>query len=101
MYAPSIAYAAPRPLPDALELLGQAGDDARLLAGGQSLIPAMKMRLLDPGFVIDLGRVPELRGVRAEGDTLHIGALTVHADVAAAEVVRQRMPGLAEAANGI
>jgi carbon-monoxide dehydrogenase medium subunit len=66
-----------------------------LLANGHSLIPAMKLRLATPKYLIDLGTVPELRGVRLEGDSLAIGALTVHADVASSDLVRQRLPGLA------
>ena len=81
-----------------LELLTQHGEDAKLLAGGHSLIPAMKLRLVAPRYLIDLGQVPGLSGVRLDGETLAIGALTVHADVASAALVRQHLPGLAEAA---
>ncbi len=98
MHPASFAYAAPRSLGEVFDLLTQHGDDAKLLAGGHSLLPAMKLRLLEPGFLIDLGQVPELRGVRLDGDTLAIGALTVHADVGASDLVRQRLPGLADAA---
>src|SRR5713226_3534678 len=61
----------------------------------------MKLRLASPGYLIDIGRVPGLSGVRVDGETLAIGALTVHADVASSELVRQRLPGLAEAASVI
>src|SRR5437867_11722429 len=92
MYPASFAYAAPRSIQEALELLSQYGDDAKLLAGGHSLLPAMKLRLLEPRYLIDLGQVPGLSGVRLDGETLVIGALTVHADVADSDLVRQRLP---------
>jgi len=101
MFPASFGYFAARSIEEALELLTRHGEDAKLLAGGHSLIPAMKLRLASPRYLIDLGRVPGLSGVRVDGDTLAIGALTVHADVASSELVRQRLPGLAEAASVI
>lgn len=98
MFPVSFGYFAARSLEEALELLTKHGDDAKVLAGGHSLIPAMKLRLASPRYLIDLGHVPGLSGVRIDGETLAIGALTVHADVATLELVRQRLPGLAEAA---
>jgi aerobic carbon-monoxide dehydrogenase medium subunit len=65
----------------AIELLGQYGDEAKLLAGGHSLLPIMKLRLAAPAVLVDLGRVEELRYVRDEGETIAIGAMTRHADV--------------------
>jgi len=99
MFPANFGYVAPRSLQEALELLNKYGEGAKLLAGGHSLIPAMKLRLARPGTLIDLGRVPGLSGVRIEGDSLSVGALTAHADVASSELVRQRLPGLAEAAS--
>ena len=99
MFPANFGYVAPRSLQEALELLDKYGEEAKLLAGGHSLIPAMKLRLARPGCLIDLGRLPGLRGVRIEGDSLAVGALTVHADVASSELVRRRLPGLAEAAS--
>jgi carbon-monoxide dehydrogenase medium subunit len=101
MFPASFGYFAPRSVDEALELLTKYGEDAKLLAGGHSLIPAMKLRLASPRYLIDLGQVPGLSGVRVEGENLAIGALTVHADVASSEVVRRRLPGLAEAASVI
>jgi carbon-monoxide dehydrogenase medium subunit len=86
---------------EALQLLAQHGEDAKLLAGGHSLIPAMKLRLASPRTLIDLGTVPDLSGVRVDGNVLAIGALTVHSDVAASDLVRKHLPGLAEAASMI
>ncbi|MBI4525251.1 MAG: xanthine dehydrogenase family protein subunit M [Deltaproteobacteria bacterium] len=101
MFPPSFRYFAARSLDEALDLLTRDGEDARLLAGGHSLIPAMKLRLAAPRTLIDLGRLNDLRGLRVDGDTMAIGALTVHADVASSDLVRRRLPGLAEAASVI
>ena len=78
MFPASFGYVAAHSVEEALQLLTKHGDDAKLLAGGHSLIPAMKLRLASPRTLIDLGTVPGLRGVRMDGDTLAIGALTVH-----------------------
>jgi len=101
MLPASFGYVAARSVEEALQLLAKHGDDAKLLAGGHSLIPAMKLRLASPRYLIDLGAVPGLRGVRVDGDSLAIGALTVHADVAASDLVRKQLPGLADAASMI
>jgi carbon-monoxide dehydrogenase medium subunit len=101
MFPASFGYFAARSLDEALHLMTRYGEDAKLLAGGHSLIPAMKLRLAAPRYLIDIGPVPGLRGVRVDGEALVIGALTVHADVSASELVRQRLPGLAQAASVI
>jgi carbon-monoxide dehydrogenase medium subunit len=98
MFPANFGYFAASSVEEACALLTTHGDDAKLLAGGHSLIPAMKLRLAEPKYLIDLGTVPGLRGVRLDGDSLALGALTVHADVAASDLVRQHVPGLAEAA---
>jgi carbon-monoxide dehydrogenase medium subunit len=98
MFPASFGYVAARTVEEAIELMAKYGDEGKLLAGGHSLLPAMKLRLQSPGTLIDLGTVPGLRGVRQEGAELVIGALTVHADVAASDLVRKHLPGLAEAA---
>jgi carbon-monoxide dehydrogenase medium subunit len=101
MFPASFGYHAARSVEEALELLAKYGEDGKILAGGHSLIPAMKLRLAAPSYLIDIGPVPGLRGVRIDGEDLVVGALTVHADIAASELVRQRMPGLAQAASVI
>src|SRR5579862_5585259 len=98
MYPASFEYLVPESVEDAVGLLSQYGDDAKLLAGGHSLIPSMKLRLLEPKYLIDVGRLPGLREVRQEGRELVIGALTLHVDVASSELVQREAPGLAEAA---
>jgi carbon-monoxide dehydrogenase medium subunit len=82
----------------ALELLAEHGDDAKLLAGGHSLLPMMKLRLAMPEVLIDIGRLDELAGVSLDGADLVIGATTRHADLAASELVRTEAPLLAYAA---
>jgi carbon-monoxide dehydrogenase medium subunit len=101
MFPASFGYQAARSVEEALELLTKYGEDAKLLAGGHSLIPAMKLRLASPRYLIDIGRVPGLSGIRIDGDTLAIGALTVHADIVHSDLVRERVPGLSDAAGVI
>jgi carbon-monoxide dehydrogenase medium subunit len=98
MFPASFGYVAARSVDEALQLMAQYGEEGKLLAGGHSLIPAMKLRLTSPRTLIDLGTVPGLRGVRVEGDNLVIGALTVHADVASSDLVQKHLAGLADAA---
>jgi carbon-monoxide dehydrogenase medium subunit len=81
MIPASFDYVAPGTLEEALGALAEHGDDAKLIAGGQSLLPVLRMRLNAPEMVIDLGRIDALRGIREEGDDLVIGAMTTHADV--------------------
>jgi carbon-monoxide dehydrogenase medium subunit len=82
----------------ALALLAAHGEDAKLLAGGHSLLPMMKVRLAQPAVLIDIARVTELSGIRADGDELVIGATTRHADIAGSDLVRAEAPILAYAA---
>jgi carbon-monoxide dehydrogenase medium subunit len=90
-------YHAPTTVEEALRLLAEA-DDAKVLAGGQSLIPVMRLRLAAPETVVDLGRVEGLRGVREDGDALVIGAMTPHADVAKDPLVLEHARVLSETA---
>jgi len=101
MFPASFGYVAVRSVEEALELMAKHGDEGKLLAGGHSLIPAMKLRLQSPHTLIDLGTVPGLRGVKVDANQLVIGALTVHADVAASDLVRRHVPGLSDAASVI
>ena len=101
MFPASFGYVAAHSVDEALRLLDKHGDAGKLLAGGHSLIPAMKLRLMSPGTLIDLGTIPGLRGIRVDGRSLVIGALTVHTDVASSDLVREHLPGLADAASVI
>ncbi len=83
----------------AIELLGQHGEDAKVLAGGHSLLPMMKLRLAAPSVLVDVARAGDLSGISVDGDELVIGATTRHADLAASEVVRADAPLLAHAAS--
>ncbi|MCU1683802.1 MAG: carbon monoxide dehydrogenase [Amycolatopsis sp.] len=74
-------YVAPSTVDEAVRALAEAGEDAKVLAGGQSLLPVLRMRLATPTVLVDLGKVAELRGVREDGDVLVIGAMTTHYDV--------------------
>lgn len=100
MFPANFDYHRPKTLAEAVELLGQ-NPEARLLAGGHSLIPAMKVRLAQPPALIDIGGLRDLRGIRVDGNNLHVGALTTHAEVAAAPEVRGRCALLAETAAQI
>ena len=82
-------YVAPSTVDDAVRALADAGEDAKVLAGGQSLLPVLRMRLAAPPKVIDLNRVAGLRGVREDGDALVIGAMTTHHEVQRDPLVRQ------------
>jgi aerobic carbon-monoxide dehydrogenase medium subunit len=85
---------------DAVALLAR-NSDAKLLAGGQTLIAAMKLRLAAPPDLVDLGAIAELRGIKADGSTLSIGAMTSHAEVAASKEVARSIPALAVLAASI
>ena len=94
-------YHAPKSVDEALRLLERHGDEAKLLAGGHSLLPLMKLRLASPRYVIDLGRVRGLSYIREEDGHIAIGALTPHADVEGSALLREKCPVLAETAAEI
>jgi carbon-monoxide dehydrogenase medium subunit len=89
----------PKSVADAAALLAKTG--GKPLAGGQSLVGAMKLRLAQPGTLVDLSGIAELSGIRKEGDSIVIGAMTRHADVASSSVVKTAIPSLAALAQGI
>ncbi len=91
-------YVAAESADHAVELLGEYGDDAKLLAGGHSLLPMMKLRLATPEVLIDIGGLADLTGIRVDGDELVIGAATPHASLAASELVQAEAPLLAHSA---
>jgi len=97
MYAPEFDYYRASSLADAHQLLA-AHPGAKLLAGGHSLLPLLKLRLAAPPSLVDIGRVAELTGIERQGDIIRIGALTTHADLAGSTELRSAAPGLAEAA---
>jgi carbon-monoxide dehydrogenase medium subunit len=99
MYSAPFEYHAPSTLSEAIALLGRYGDEAKVLAGSQSLVPLMKLRLAQPAHLVDLRKIEGLTGVREAQGTLFIGALTTHAAVASSELVRAKLPMAAEAAS--
>jgi carbon-monoxide dehydrogenase medium subunit len=100
MYAPSFEYYRAGAVKEALALL-QQHPGAKLLAGGHSLLPVLKLRLSTPPALIDIGRIPELRGITASKGRVRIGALTTHAELAASPVLKGACPMLSEAAGHI
>lgn len=94
-------YTRPADLDTAVSSLAEAGEDAKVLAGGQSLVPVLRLRLAVPTVLIDLGRVEELRGVRDDGDALVIGAMTTHHDVLTDPLVREHAPLVALATETV
>lgn len=101
MIASSFEYFAPTSVDEALALLSEHGDDAKILAGGHSLIPAMKLRLAEPAVLIDIQRVEGLKGVSESDGTLVIGALTTHHELESSNLVNQKVPILAQTAGEI
>ncbi|HYL16625.1 MAG TPA: xanthine dehydrogenase family protein subunit M [Terriglobales bacterium] len=93
-------YESPRTLSEALDLLASR-EDAKVLAGGHTLLPAMKLRLAAPSVVVDLGRIAGLNHIRESGDRIVIGAMTPHADIASSKVLHASCPLLAQAASQI
>jgi len=91
-------YVRPSTVDDAVAALAAAGEDGKVLAGGQSLLPVLRMRLSHPSTLVDLGRINSLRGVRDDGDALVIGAMTTHDEVLRDPLVAQHAPLLAQAA---
>ena len=98
MIPPRFEYHAPRSVDEAIALLSSLGGDAKLLAGGHSLLPMMKLRFAQPGTLIDLNCIDELHGIREQGDTVVIGAMTVENDLIASPLLRSKVPLLPEAA---
>lgn len=94
-------YFAPSTVDEALRLLAEHGDDAKVLSGGQSLIPVLKLRLAQPGVVIDIGRIAELDFIKVENNTVRIGALVTHAALKDAAEVRKLCPLMSECAAQI
>src|SRR6266566_6942896 len=101
MYPANFDYLRPSTLDEAVAMLVQHGDAAKLLAGGHSLIPAMKLRLARPEVVIDIGRIPRLNGIRDEGGHFAIGAMTTHQEIARSTRLKDKCPLLPETAAHI
>lgn len=100
MYTPDFHYHKATSVVEAIEMLGHH-EDSRLLAGGHSLLPLMRLRLARPATLIDIGGLDDLRGIRVHDGHIHIGALTTHGEIAASPDVRQANPLMTEVAGGI
>jgi carbon-monoxide dehydrogenase medium subunit len=94
-------YVAPTTIDEALAALAEAGDDAKVLGGGQSLLPILRMRLNAPEQIVDLGRIEELRGIHEDGDHVVIGAMTTYADVIASPLLRTHATLLVQAVEEV
>ena len=101
MIPPSFEYLQPKTIPEAIAMLQQHGDAAKILSGGQSLIPMMKLRLARPGFLIDINRISGLSHIKEEGGYLKIGGLTREAELEASPVVRSKYPIIIDTAHVI
>ncbi len=101
MYPAPFEYHRATSADEAIELLSRYGDDAKLLAGGHSLLPLLKLRVAQPRYIIDVARIPELSGIAEVDGSLVIGATTTHGEIARSPIVRTSIPMLAEAAAGI
>jgi len=99
MIPPAFDYHAPRSVADALALAGQFGGEAKFLAGGHSLLPMMKLRFAQPAHLIDLNGIADLRGIREEGGTIRIGAMTIENDLIASALLEAKVPLLPEVAK--
>ncbi len=97
MKAPKFSYIRAESVKHALELLDQHGEDARILAGGQSLMPTLNMRLSQPDVLIDINPLDDLKGITVDGDVVCIGALTRHVDVLNSDIIAEHLPLIAEA----
>ncbi len=95
----SFTYHCPKSLPEALALLADLGDDARPLAGGQSLIPLMKFRMATPANLIDLGAISDLKGIRVVGSDIVLGAMTTQYEMIGSELLADKVPLIREAAG--
>jgi len=94
-------YLKPSTVEDAVAALADAGDEAKVIAGGQSLLPVLRLRLAAPSLLVDLGGLDQLRGIRVDGDEVVVGAMTTHAELVASAVAQAEVPLLAAAASVI
>lgn len=101
MYPAEFEYFAPQTVDEVLELLTRYGEDARILAGGQSLLPMMKLRIASPRYLIDVNGIDALTGFRQSGDRLVCGALCRHVEIAESPLVRESLPIMMDAAKSI
>ena len=97
----SFDYFAPRSIAEAIEILSAHRDDVKVLSGGQSLLPLMKMRLSKPAYIVDIGKIPGLNTISEEGNSLVVGALVTHAQMEYSDLLQKRCPLLPQTAATI
>jgi carbon-monoxide dehydrogenase medium subunit len=101
MYPVNFEYLRPGSVGEAVEFLCRYGDDAKLLAGGQSLVPMMKLRVARPKYLIDIHRIADLNYIREDGGSIRLGAMTRHAQIEESSLIQEKIPMLGEAAGEI
>jgi len=101
MFPAGFDYHAPQSVADAVKLLGKLGPEAKLLAGGHSLLPMMKLRFAEPAHLVDLGRIAELRGISESGKEIRIGAMTTEHELLNSKLLADKVPLLVEGAGWI
>ena len=101
MYPVNFAYLKPGSIAEAVEFLCRYGDDAKLLAGGQSLVPMMKLRMARPKYLIDIHRIADLNYIREDAGSIRLGAMTRHGQIEESSLIREKIPMLGEAASEI
>lgn len=101
MISAAFEYVCPSSVDEAVSAIGSAGEDGKILAGGQSLLPVLRLRLAYPTTLVDVGRVAEMQGVRDDGDTITIGAMTTHHDVMRDPLVLEHAPLIAQTTKTI
>ncbi len=101
MYPAAFEYLAPKGVGEAIEFLRRYGDDAKLLAGGQSLVPMMKLRVARPKYLIDIHRIADLNYIREDAGSVHLGAMTRHVQIEDSRLIGEKLPILREAASEI
>jgi carbon-monoxide dehydrogenase medium subunit len=101
MYPAAFEYIVPKDVREAVELLNRYGEDAKLLAGGQSLVPMMKLRLARPKYLLDLNRIPNLSYIREENGCIHCGPMTRHVQFEDSALIREKVPLMSEAVSYI
>ncbi len=99
MIPPSFDYHCPTSVSEAVALLSKFGGEAKILAGGHSLLPMMKLRFAEPANLIDINKIPELRGIKEEGGLIKIGAMTTENQVLFSDLLQKKVPLLPEAAK--
>ena len=101
MIPEAFSYHQPRTLADAVGLLREHGEEAKVLAGGHSLIPAMKLRLVRPRVIVDVGKIAELSAIESTGESVRVGAMVTHATIMSSALLLERCPLLPETARHI